>query len=769
MSRSFVPSLIIKKEMCSRQSSSRVGRSHQLYLPIFHHSVSACALSLSPSLSLSAATGRPAMASPSVMRVTMEVDADGVAIIAICNPPVNALHPAIFDGLSEKYGEAMARDDVKAIVLTGAASKFCGGFDINTFARIHQTEGRKPSVAAIQGLALGGGLELTMACHARISTPEAQLGLPELTLGIIPGSGGTQRLARLVGLPKAVEMMLQSKFITAKEGKELGLIDALCSPDELIKMSCRCALEIATCRRPWTKSLGRTDKLGSLSEARAVLSMSRQQVKKIATSMPQYQACLDVIEEGLLFGGHAGVLKENKVFKELVPSKTSRALVHVFLAQRSTTKVPGVTDVQLKPRQIRKVAVIGGGLMGSGIATALLVSNISVVLKEVNPQFLQRGQKMIAANLEGLVKRGSLKRDRISKAMSLLKGALDYSEFKDVDMVIEAVLENISLKQSIFSDIEKVCSPHCIFATNTSTIDLNVVSEKTNSQERIIGAHFFSPAHIMPLLEIVRAEKTSPQAILDLITLGKRIKKVPVVVGNCTGFAVNRAFFPYGQGSKLLVSLGIDVFRIDRVISSFGMPMGPFQLQDVAGYGVGLATRQIYAAAFGERNFSSDLMDLMVQDGRQGKNNGKGYYIYEKGRKPKPDPGVQHVIEEYRKRAKTMPGGKPVTLTDQDILEMIFFPVVNEACRVMDENVVIRASDLDIASVLGMGFPKYRGGLIFWADTVGAPYIHSRLSKWAEIYGAIFKPSSYLEQRAKSSIPLSAPSTWLQASTRSRM
>ncbi|XP_022679442.1 peroxisomal fatty acid beta-oxidation multifunctional protein isoform X2 [Setaria italica] len=630
-------------------------------------------------------------------------------------------------------------------------------------------EGRKPSVAAIQGLALGGGLELTMACHARISTPEAQLGLPELTLGVIPGSGGTQRLPRLVGLPKAIEMMLQSKFITAKEGKERGLIDALCSGDELIKMSRHWALEIASCRRTWTKSLGRTDKLGSPSEARALLSTTRQQVKKISTNMPQYQACLDVIEEGVLFGGHAGVLKEYKVFKELVPSQTSRSLVHVFLAQRSTTKVPGVTNVQLKPRKTRKVAIIGGGLMGSGIATSLLISNISVVLKEVNPQFLQRGQKMIAANLEGLVKRGSLTKDKINKAMSLLKGALDYSEFKDVDMVIEAVIENIPLKQSIFSDIEKICPPHCIFATNTSTIDLNVVGEKTNSQDRIIGAHFFSPAHIMPLLEIVRTEKTSPQAILDLITLGKIIKKVPVVVGNCTGFAVNRAFFPYGQGSKLLVSLGIDVFRIDRVISSFGMPMGPFQLQDVAGYGVGLAAKHIFAAAFGERNFSCDLMDLMVQDGRQGKSNGKGYYIYEKGRKPKPDPSVQHVIEEYRNRAKTMPGGKPVILTDLDILEMIFFPVVNEACRVMDENVVIQASDLDIASVLGMGFPKYRGGLIFWADTVGAPYIHSRLIQWAEIYGAFFKPSSYLGQRAKSGIPLSASSSSLLDSTRSRM
>ncbi|KAM3240126.1 hypothetical protein ACQJBY_053672 [Aegilops geniculata] len=722
------------------------------------------------------------------IRVTMEVGADGVALITICNPPVNALHPIIIQGLKEKYAEAADRDDVKAIVLTGAAGKFCGGFDINVFTKVHETgdvslmpdvsvdlvsnmmeDGKKPSVAAIQGLALGGGLELIMGCHARISTPEAQLGLPELTLGVIPGFGGTQRLPRLVGLPKAIEMMLQSKFITAKEGKERGLIDALCSPDELIKMSRFWALEIANYRKPWIKSLGRTDRLGSLSEARAVLSMARQQAKKVAPNMPQHLACLDVVEEGVLYGGQAGVVKEAKVFKELVLSTTSRALVHVFFAQRSTTKVPGVTDIQLKPRKIRKVAVIGGGLMGSGIATALLVSNIFVVLKEVNPQFLQRGQKTIAGNLEGLVKRGSLTKDKMSKAIALLKGALDYSDFKDVDMVIEAVIEKVPLKQSIFADIEKICPPHCILATNTSTIDLNIVGEKTNSQDRIIGAHFFSPAHIMPLLEIVRTERTSPQAILDLITVGKIIKKVPVVVGNCTGFAVNRTFFPYGQAAHLLVSLGIDLFRIDRVISNFGMPMGPFQLQDVAGYGVALAVKDIYAAAFGTRNFRSGLVELMAKDGRQGKINGKGYYFYEKGGKPKPDPSVQHVIDEYRRQTKTIFGGKLVTLSDQDILEMVFFPVVNEACRVMDENVVIRASDLDIASVLGMGFPKYRGGLIFWADTVGASYIHSKLSKWAEIYGDFFKPSSYLEERAKSGRPLGAPKTAQQAPTRSRM
>ncbi|TVU32598.1 hypothetical protein EJB05_24335, partial [Eragrostis curvula] len=647
----------------------------------------------------------------SPIRVTMEVGADGVALITICNPPVNALHPrsffadpfrarsrpvaaavdAVFEGLKEKYTEAMARDDVKAIVLTGNIS-LLPNVSVDLVSNIME-EGKKPSVAAIQGLALGGGLELTMACHARLSTPDAQLGLPELTLGIIPGSGGTQRLPRLVGLPKAIEMMLQSKFITGKQGKECGLVDALCSPDELITIFVAMAADgpVLWLSSPW---------VGVDADAGEIA------VRSSAAAVVRVEALAGATTVGVVEAETGEADTEEKVFKELVPSPTSKALVHAFFAQRSTIKVPGVTDVQLKPRQIRKVAVIGGGLMGSGIATALLVSNISVVLKEVNPQFLQRGQKMIAGNLEGLVKRGSLTKDKMSKAMSLLKGALDYSDFKDVDMVIEAVIEKIPLKQSIFADIEKACPPHCILATNTSTIDLNVVGEKTNSQDRIIGAHFFSPAHIMPLLEIVRTEKTSPQAILDLITVGKIIKKVPVVVGNCTGFAVNRTFFPYTQGSHLLVSLGIDVFRIDRVISSFGMPMGPFQLQDVAGYGVALAVKEIYSAAFGERNLDSDLVDLMVQDGRQGKSNGKGYYIYEKGGKPKPDPSVQNVIEEYRKRAKRMPAGKPVTLTDQDILEMIFFPVVNEACRVMDENVVIRASDLDIASILGMGFPK---------------------------------------------------------------
>ncbi|PSS20866.1 3-hydroxyacyl-CoA dehydrogenase [Actinidia chinensis var. chinensis] len=721
------------------------------------------------------------------VNVTMEVGNDAVAVITICNPPVNALAIPIIAGLKEKFDEAMRRDDVKAIVLTGKGGRFSGGFDINVFETVHKTgdvsvmpdvsvelvvntmeDAKKPAVAAIQGLALGGGLELTMGCHARISTPKAQLGLPELTLGVIPGFGGTQRLPRLVGLSKAIEMMLLSKPIMSEEGKKLGLIDAIVSSEELLRVSRQWALDIAERRKPWMRSLHMTEKLGSLSEAREILKVARQQAKQTAPNMPQHQACLDVIEEGVIHGGYNGVLKEAKIFKELVLSDTSRGLVHVFFAQRATSKVPNVTDLGLKPRPVKKVAVIGGGLMGSGIATSLILSNIFVLLKEVNSEYLLRGIKLIEENVRGLVARRKLAKDKADKALSMLKGVLDYSEFKDVDMVIEAVIESIPLKQKIFIEVEKACPPHCILATNTSTIDLNKVGEKTSSQDRIIGAHFFSPAHVMPLLEIVRTEKTSAQIILDLMTVGKIIKKVPVVVGNCTGFAVNRTFFPYTQAAHMLLHLGVDVFRIDRLISSFGLPMGPFQLQDLAGYGVFLAVGKEFANAFPGRTFLSPLVELLVKSGRNGKNNGKGYYLYDKGSKPKPDPSIVPIIEESRQIANILPAGKPISVTDQEIVEMILFPVVNEACRVLEEGVVVRASDLDIASVLGMSFPSYRGGIVFWADTVGPKHIYASLKKWSELYGSFFTPSKFLEERAMKGLLLSAPASPSSAS-RSRL
>ncbi|XP_024959235.1 peroxisomal fatty acid beta-oxidation multifunctional protein AIM1-like isoform X1 [Cynara cardunculus var. scolymus] len=734
--------------------------------------------------------------------VKMEVGFDGVAVITFSNPPVNAFAISIFfplkrDGFSclviaslkDKVGEAMSREDVKAIVLTGKHGKFSGGFDINVFEKVQQTgklsllpdlsidlvlnrieDANKPIVAAIEGLALGAGLEVAMGCHARIAAPKAQLGLPELSLGIIPGAGGTQRLPRLLGLPKAIEVMLTSKPILSEEGKKLGLIDAIVPSQELLKVSRQWALDIVDGRKPWVRSLHSIDKIGSLSEAQEIIKLARQQAKRTAPNLPHHQACLDVIEEGIVQGGYPGVLKEAKVFNELVVSDTSKGLVHVFFAQRATSKVPNVTDIGLKPRAVKKVAVIGGGLMGSGIATSLIVNNIYVVLKEVNPEYLLKGIKMIEANVRGLVARKKLAQSRADKALSMIKGVLDYSEFKDVDMVIEAVIENLQLKQKIFSEIEKACPSHCILATNTSTIDLNLVGEKLKCQDRVVGAHFFSPAHVMPLLEIVRTEKTSAQVILGLMTVGKIIKKVPVVVGNCTGFAVNRAFFPYKQSAHILLLLGVDLFRIDRLISNFGLPMGPFQLEDLSGYGVAVAVGKEFATAFPDRSFNSPVTDLLIRSGRNGKNNGKGYYVYEKGSKPKPDPLVLPIIEESRRLANLMPQGKPISITDQEIVEMVLFPVVNEACRVLEEGIVVRAADLDIASVLGMSFPKQRGGIIFWADLVGSKHIYTSLKNWSEKYGNFYKPSRFLEERAMNGVPLNAPvSTPKTTSSRARL
>ncbi|KAL8225976.1 hypothetical protein R6Q57_018533 [Mikania cordata] len=674
------------------------------------------------------------------LEVRMEVGSDGVAVITISNPPVNAFAISIIAWLKEKIEEAMNRDDVKAIVLTGKNGKFSGGFDINVFQKVQQTgnlsllpdlsidlvvnkieDAKKPIVVAIEGLALGAGLEVSMGCHARIAAPKAQLGLPELSLGIIPGAGGTQRLPRLVGLPKAIDMMLTSKPILSEEAIKLGLIDAIVPPQELLKVS------------------------------------------------RHTKHALMFIQEGIVQGGYHGVLKEGKVFNKLLVSDTSKGLCHVFFSQRATSKVPNITDIGLKHRPIKKVAVIGGGLMGSGIATALIVSNINVVLKEVNSEYLTKAIKMIEANVQGLVARKKLANSAVDKTLSMIKGVLDYAEFKDVDMVIEAVIENVQLKQKLFSQIEKVCPPHCILATNTSTMDLNLVGGKVRFQDRVVGAHFFSPAHLMPLLEIVRTEKTSAQVILDLMAVGKIVKKVPVVVGNCTGFAVNRTFFPYTQSAHILLHLGVDLFRIDRLISSFGLPMGPFQLEDLTGYGVANAVAIEFATVFPDRTFKSPVVDLLIKNGRKGKHNGKGYYIYKKGSRPKPDPMVLPIIEESRKLANLMPQGQPVYVTDQEIVEMVLFPVVNEACRVLEEQIVVRASDLDIASVLGLSFPSYRGGIIFWADLVGSKHIYTSLKKWSEKYGNFYKPSRFLEERAMNGILLSAPVSTPTTFSRARM
>ncbi|EPS73418.1 hypothetical protein M569_01334 [Genlisea aurea] len=679
--------------------------------------------------------------------------------------------------LKDNCEQALRRDDIKAIVITGERGKFSGGFDISAFGKIQDKSieaprpgfvsleilsdvvaaAKKPFVAAVDGLALGGGLEVAMACHARVSTPYAQLGLPELQLGIIPGFGGTQALPRLVGITKALEMMLTSKPVKGEEALSLGLVDAVvASPSELISTARRWALDILDSKRPWIISYHKTEKLEPLGEAREILKFARVQTRKRAPNLKHPLVCIDVVEEGIVSGSRAGLWKEAEAFQALLQSDTCKSLVHIFFAQRSTTKVPGVTDLGLKPRSIKKVAILGGGLMGSGIATALILSGYPVILKEVSDKFLQSGIGRVKANLQSRVKKGQMNQEKFEKTISLLKGALDYGSFGDVDIVIEAVIEDINLKQNIFSDLEKFCPPHCILATNTSTIDLNLIGEKTKSQDRIIGAHFFSPAHVMPLLEIVRTQKTSPQAIIDLLDIGKKIKKTPVVVGNCTGFAVNRIFFPYTQAALLLVDRGTDVYHIDRAVTNFGMPMGPFRLCDLVGFGVAIATGGQYILNFPERTYKSMLIPLLQEDKRSGEATKRGFYIYDEKRKASPDPEIKKYIQKAREISGVAVDPKLTKLSDKEIVEIVFFPVVNEACRVLSEGIAIKAADLDIASVMGMGFPPYRGGVMFWADSLGSKYIYSKLDELSKSYGDFFKPCSYLAQQAAKGAPLSS-------------
>ncbi|TYH50468.1 hypothetical protein ES332_D10G208300v1 [Gossypium tomentosum] len=709
-------------------------------------------------------------------RTTLEVGADGVAVITIINPPVNSLSPDVLHSLKESYDEALQRDDVKAIVVTGTNGKFSGGFDITSFdgmqsGKVEQPKlgfvsveivsdtleaAKKPSVAAIDGLALGGGLEVAMACHARISTPTAQLGLPELQLGVIPGFGGTQRLPRLVGLTKSLEMMLTSKPVKGEEAVGLGLVDAVVSSHELIETARRWTLDILARRKPWVATLYKTEKLEPLGEAREIFNFARAQARKRAPNLKHPLVCIDVIEEGIVAGPRAGLWKEAEAFQVLLKSDTCKSLVHIFFAMRGTSKVPGITDRGLMPRQVRKVAVLGGGLMGSGIATALILCNYTVILKEVNEKFLEAGIDRVKGNLQSRVKKGKMSQEKFEKTISLLSGVLDYERFRDVGMVIEAVIENVSLKQQIFADLEKFCSPHCILASNTSTIDLNLIGERTKSQDRIVGAHFFSPAHVMPLLEIVRTRQTSPQIIVDMLDVGKKIKKTPIVVGNCTGFAVNRMFFSSTQLGLFLVERGTDVYRIDRVITKFGMPMGPFRLADLVGFGVAIASGMQFIENFPERTYKSMLVPLMQEDKRTGEGTRKGFYSYDNKRKPSPDPELYKYIEKSRSISGVAVDPKFVKLSDKDIVEMIFFPVVNETCRVLAEGIAVKAADLDIASVMGMGFPPYRGGIMFWADSLGSKYIYCRLEEWTKMYGEFFKPCAFLAEMAAKGAPLSA-------------
>lgn len=694
-----------------------------------------------------------------------------VAVLTIDSPPVNSLRQQVVEALAAAVERANADPQIRGIVITGAGGNFIAGADIGELQEATQqsvdrplatslTEiierleaNAKPIVMAIDGFALGGGLEVAMGGHYRLGTPRCRVGLPELKLGLIPGAGGTQRLPRLAGVQKAAEMMLLSTELAGPEAVEAGVVQKIVEPERLIDEAVETARKLATKELPSMRASQLNDRLGSADEARQIVDMARLMMAEKARNLVHPELCLDAILTGAVDGYAAGLRREAENFAKCLASPQAKGLIHMFFATRAAPKVPGVSDQKFPEIKLRKAAVLGGGTMGSGIATALVSAGIEVVLKEVSPEAAEAGRNRVSDNLRSRLKKGRLSQADYDATLARLRTQQDYAGFDDVDLVIEAVVENVELKQQVFADLEQATRPDCVLATNTSTIDIEIVGARTKAASRIVGTHFFSPAHVMPLVEIVRSRQTAPPTVAAALQLAKRIKKTPVTVGNCVGFLVNRVFFPYGQAACLLVDRGVDPYAIDRAIFDFGMPMGPFRMSDLAGVDVAKFAGGILAEAYAERTISTTLVDHLFAAGRFGQKAGRGYYRYPDGKTAEPDPELAALVEASRADA-----GHPraLHLNDDEIVERIFFPVVNECCRTLEEGIALRASDIDVASVMGMGFPAYRGGVMKYADMVGAAEIASKLTEWGKEFGPMYEPCAWLLDRAGSGKSLEA-------------
>jgi len=724
-----------------------------------------------------------ASGSKSASGVSIVSRAHGVAVIQIDNPPVNALHPRVQQGLADAYEEACKDSSIKAVVITGTKGTFMAGADIENLHKI-QLEGKtsatemeafiasgnkifnrleqgpKPIVAALNGTALGGGCELALIASHRVATPNVKIGLPELSLGIIPGLGGTQRLPRLIGLAAAVPATLTGKPFDAKKALALGLVDAVVkTPDELMMAAGKLALDIAAGKVPRRITSQLKNKIEPYEFGKAIIEGARAQALKKNRNIPQPFAYLDAAEEGCKNGFDAGLAKEQKLMAGLVLHPVSKSLIHFFFSTRATTKgLPNKLAPGTKP--IQRVAVLGGGTMGAGICIAYLLRGYHVILKEINQKQVLAGVERIVNDLTRVTKARKMHIMTIEFLLRNFTAQDTWEGFDKVDLVVEAVLENLELKQTIFAELEQRCPKHAILATNTSTIDIEQIAAKTKSaKNRIIGLHFFSPAHVMPLLEIIRTPHTDDATIAASLQMAKRIGKTPVVVGNCVGFTANRAFFPYGQGASLLVDAGASPYKVDKALEKWGMPMGVFRMIDLSGLDVGKHVTGTITAAYGDRTYTSPLGAVLFDQKRLGQKTGVGYYAYPKG-KPSPDPKLQAIIDSVRGSQQNKPQFDASKLSDDEIVEAVLFPVVNEALRIRAEKFALTDSDVDVTSAMGYGFPAWRGGVLDWASSHpkgGYRYVRDRLQTMSKQWSgngankqiqAFLAPSDELNKRA---------------------
>lgn len=685
---------------------------------------------------------------------------DDVAILSLTNPPVNGLSYAVRGGLAEQLTAALADASVAAIVVTGAGRMFCGGADIREFGQppppgaaflpkvIDDLEASpKPVVAAIHGVAAGGGLEVALGCHVRLASPGTRVGLPEVTLGIVPGAGGTQRMPRLIGIQAALELIVGGRLLPVERAHALGVIDEVIDGDSsgLVEAAVTQARQMARDGASLRRISTIDDRLDAARDNPEIFTAFRKTMAKRARGFDAPYACVECVEASLTLSYPDGAAKEREVFTRLVASDQSKAQRHAFFAEREVAKIPDVpkdTPIQ----DVKTAAVIGCGTMGGGIAMNFANAGIPVTVFEMSQSALDQGLAVVRKNYAATVSKGRLSQAEMDARMARVSATLDYADLGDADVVIEAVFEEMDIKKQVFGALDRACKPEAILATNTSTLDVDEIAASTTRPDKVIGTHFFSPANIMRLMENVRGDESSAATIATIMALSKTLGKIGVLVGVCDGFVGNRMLYAYRRQADFLLEEGALPSQIDRVVYDFGFPMGPFQMADLAGLDVGWRIRKRQASTRPAQLRYSPIADRICGLGRFGQKTGAGWYRYETGsRAPIPDPIVEKLVTAVSAEL----GITQRPIDDDEIIPRCLYPLVNEGAKILEEGLAIRASDIDVVWLHGYGFPRHRGGPMFWADLVGLRTVYDTMSRLHDEHGEWLAPAPLLERLAR--------------------
>ena len=686
--------------------------------------------------------------------VSLSVRED-VAVITINNPPVNALSPGVPEGIRASIEAAAADPKVGAVVVIGGGKTFIAGADIRMFGKIVRGEGPrlsllpllreiedcpKPVVMAIHGTAFGGGLEVAMAGHYRVIAPDAQVGQPEVKLGIIPGAAGTQRLPRLAGVAKAVEMCAFGEPIGAAQALGAGIADRVIEGD-LLAGAVEFAREIAG--RPAPKTRERNDKLRDFDPA--VFDRARDQARKTRRGMQAPLAAIDAVEAATRVPFDEGCAREAEIFHERLHSTESRALIHVFFAERAVSKIPDVPPAT-PVIEIRRAAVIGAGTMGGGITMNYANAGIPVIVKETTQEALDRGMAIIRRNYAGSVKKGKLTQAAMDERLARITPQLTYEGFELADIIAEAVFENMALKKQVFAEIDRIAKPGCILASNTSYLNIDEIASMTGRPELVVGHHYFSPANVMRLLEIVRGKATSRSVLATSMALARRMKKIAVLAGNARGFIGNRMVTPYLREAQFLTEEGAAVEDVNAAMTDFGMAMGPLAMSDLAGLDIGWRARKEFKHLEMPGVRVPLVADRLAEMGRFGQKTGRGFSMYDENRNPSPDPETAELIEQLAREA----GIERRAIPREEIVDRCVYALVNEGAHLLGEGIALRASDIDIVYLNGYGFPAWRGGPMFYADTVGLKTVLARVEEFRARHGEdLWPPAPLLRQLAE--------------------